>query len=97
MNYSTQEYKGIPLKLINRNYSHTLAMRYILNGTNQNVWIPKKHLMEDGTIKKNEDIDYVFRKAQRQLELAGMICPIIGIKRATIVKQEEPQDEVELG
>ncbi|MED2932803.1 hypothetical protein P4308_11855 [Bacillus wiedmannii] len=83
MNTAVQFYKGIKLQLINRNYKRFSAKRYTLGGTNQNVWIPNKHLRPDGVIKENENIDYVFRKAQRQLELAGYTEPIIGIKRRT--------------
>ncbi|MDC2867533.1 hypothetical protein [Bacillus sp. BP-3] len=83
MNTEIQFYKGIKLQLINRNYKRYSAKRYTLNGTNQNVWIPNKHLQSNGLIKENENIDYVFRKAQRQLELAGYTEPIIGIKRRT--------------
>ena len=61
------------------------AKRFIINHTNQNVWIPNKHLKEDGTIKEMEDIDYVFRKSVRQLELAGITQEIVGIKRRTIL------------
>lgn len=43
-----------------------------------------KHLEDDGTIKLTENIDYVFRKAKIQLELAGITQPIIGIKRRTV-------------
>ena len=83
MNREIQYYKNIPLRLIIRNYGGRNAKRYTLNGTNQNVWIPNKHLLEDGTIKSGENIDYVFRKAQRQLMYAGLHEPIIGIKRRT--------------
>lgn len=83
MNYNMQYYKGIPLQLIKRNYTGYKAKRYAINGTNQNVWIPIKHLDEDGTILTNEDIDYVLRKAQRQLEIAGITQMIIGIKHRT--------------
>ena len=72
MNYSTQYYKGIPLNLISRKYNNMNAKRFVINHTNQNVWIPNKHLKDDGTIKSMENIDYIFRKAQRQLELAGI-------------------------
>ncbi|GAB6719085.1 hypothetical protein [Streptococcus uberis] len=72
MNFEVQYYKGIPLKLIRRNYKFSLAKRYTLNGTNQNVWIPNKHLEEDGTIKTNENIDYIFGKAKNQLIHAGI-------------------------
>lgn len=83
MNYKTQYYKGIPLNLISRKYKNMEAKRFIINHTNQNVWIPNKYLKEDGTIKELEDIDYVFRKSIRQLELAGIIQAIVGIKRRT--------------
>lgn len=83
MNFDTQYYKSIPLNLINRNYRNCNAKRFTINHTNQNVWIPNKHLQEDGTIVPGENIDYVFRKAQRQLELAGMYMAIPGIKRRT--------------
>lgn len=72
MNYKTQYYKGIPLNLIYRKYKNMKAKRFVINHTNQNVWIPNKHLKEDGTIKENENIDYVFRKSIRKLELAGI-------------------------
>ena len=86
LNFDVQYYKGIPLRLINCSYSSSCnAKRYTINNTNQNVWIPNKHLMPDGTIKENENIDYIFRKAIRQLEIAGIYQPIIGIKRRTEV------------
>lgn len=78
---TVQYYKGIPLKLIKRNYSGMKAKRFTLNNTNQNVWIPNKHLTPDGIIKEGEDLDYVFRKAQNQLRLAGITQAIPGIKR----------------
>lgn len=84
MNFNKQIYKGIPIQLIDRSdYHYYRAKRYIINDTNQNVWIPNKHLEADGTIKPNENIDYVFRKAQNQLRLAGITQPIPGIKRRT--------------
>jgi len=89
MNYETQYYKGIPLNLIKRKYGNRNAKRFVINYTNQNVWIPNKHLEEDGTIKFMENIDYVFRKSARQLELAGITQPIIGIKRRTIRRINE--------
>ena len=85
MNFNIQYYKGIPLQLINRKYGDRNAKRFTINHTNQNVWIPNKHLTEDGTIVPGEDLDYVFRKAQRQLTLAGITEPIVGIKRRTTI------------
>lgn len=76
-----QYYKGIPLKLIKRNYSGKKAKRFTLNNTNQNVWIPNKHLTPDGIIKEGEDLDYVFRKAKNQLRISGITHAIPGIKR----------------
>lgn len=77
----TQHYKGIPLRLIDRNYDCLRAKRYAINNTNQNVWIPNKHLTEDGLIKEDEKLDYIFRKAQNQLRIAGITQAIIEIKR----------------
>ena len=73
MNNLIQFYKGIKLELIKRNYKRYYAKRFTLNGTNQNVWIPNKHLENNGAIKEGENIDYVFRKSKRQLELAGYV------------------------
>lgn len=84
VNYKVQVYKGIPVCLIKRNYTGMNAKRFTINNTNQNVWIPNKHLLEDGTIKPGENIDYVFRRAQNQLNIAGMTQAIPGIKRAFI-------------
>ena len=81
MNYQMQFYKTIPLKLINRSYGVHKEKRFTINNTNQNVWIPNKHLAEDGTILPNQNIDYIFRKAERQLEIAGIAYVIPGIKR----------------
>lgn len=72
MNYQTQYYKGIPLNLVKRKYGERKAKRYVINHTNQNVWIPNKHLEADGTIRSGEDLDYIFRKAKRKLEIAGL-------------------------
>ncbi len=71
-NFSTQYYSGIPLKQIDRGYGKAKARRFTVNGTNQNVWIPCKHLYPDGTIKPGQEIDYVFVQSKRQLELAGV-------------------------
>lgn len=84
LNLQPQRYKGIRLQLIERGYGNRKAKRFTLNGTNQNVWIPNKHLHDDGTIKEGENIDYVFRKAQRQMEIAGYTQAIPGIKRKSV-------------
>ena len=72
MNYDAQNYKGIPLRLIDRKYDNYKAKRFTINGTNQNVWIPNKHLTDDGTIKDGENIDYVLDKSRNQLKIAGV-------------------------
>lgn len=88
MNTKTQYYKGIPIKLIIRNYEHLKAFRYTINGTKQNVWIPKKHCNSEGTLYPTENIDYVFRKANKQLEYAGIWQAIQGVKCRTVVTDE---------
>lgn len=82
MNFEIQTYKSIPVKLIDRTYGIRKALRYTINNTNQNVWIPKKHLTEDGTIKTGENIDYIFRYAKNQLNIAGITWAIPSIKVA---------------
>ncbi len=72
-----QYYKGIKIELIKRNYQGYNAKRYTLNGTNQNVWIPNKHLMPDGALAPQIDIDYVFLKSWKQCCIAG-ICTDLG-------------------
>jgi hypothetical protein len=91
MNTQVQEYKGIPIRLIERkDYSRKKAKRYTINGTNQNVWIPNKHLMDDGTIRPGENLDYVFRMRVNQLTYAGITQAIPGVRRAG--EQIRPQD-----
>lgn len=83
LNCETQYYKTIPLKLSARNrYTNRKAMRFFINGTEQAVWIPKKHLLDDGTIKPGENIDYIFRQGNgvHKLELAGITQSVPGIK-----------------
>lgn len=70
MNFKVQFYRGLALKLIKRNYNGYKAKRYTINGTNQNIWIPNKHLEEDGTIKPKENIDYILNKAKNQIRIA---------------------------
>jgi len=73
LNLKVQYYKGIPLQVIQRAYKHAKAKRFTLNGTNQNVWIPNKHLEADGTLKVGENIDYIFKRSYNQLKLSGMV------------------------
>lgn len=70
LNLNTQVYKGIPLRLIDRKDYHTKnAMRYIINETNQNIWIPKCYLKEDGTIKSGVNLSFIFNTKQFQNKL----------------------------
>lgn len=74
-NQEMQYYKNVPLKLIVYTESHFArlnAKRYNINNTVQNVWIPNQFLESDGTIKKDANIDFVFYRHKRQLELAGV-------------------------
>ena len=71
-NFETQYYKGIPLKQIDRGYGGAKARRFTINGTNQNCWIPLKHLHVDGTIKPGQDIDYVVVNSKSQFKRAGV-------------------------
>ena len=87
MNTRQQVYKTIPLTLIDRKYENRKAKRYTINGTNQNVWIPNKHLTPDGTIKSGENIDYIFRLAQNQLTIAGIVWAIPGIKKKSNIEE----------
>lgn len=73
MNTDIQYYKEIPLRQIKRSDYHVMnARRFTLNGTNQNVWIPNRYLHEDGTLKANINIDFVFRGCRRKFQLAGI-------------------------
>lgn len=78
-NFDLQYYKGIPLRQIDRGYGQAKARRFTINETNQNVWIPCKHLEKDGTIKPNHNLDFVFGNSSKQLEYAGI--DIVYVKR----------------
>lgn len=71
-NFNIQYYKGIPLQQIDRGYGNAKARRFTINHTNQNCWIPCKHLEVDGTIKPNQDIDYVIIQGKSQFKKAGV-------------------------
>jgi len=78
-NTDNQHYKHVPLRLIIRqDYHAKKAKRFVINNTNQNVWIPNKHLHPDGTIKENQELDYIFKGpvAKRKMDLAGVVSPI---------------------
>ena len=83
-NTDTQYYKGITVELIVREeYGCYKAKRFKINNSNQNVWIPNCYLEDDGTIKANMNIDFLFRKSVNQLNKEGITKAIIGIKRKT--------------
>ena len=74
-NTGTQMYKNVPLQLIvytENHFAKLKAKRFTINGTNQNIWIPNVYLEPDGTLKENINIDFIFYKSARQLELAGV-------------------------
>ena len=79
-NTGTQYYKGIPVELIVReDYGYYKAKRFKINGSNQNVWIPNCYLEDDGTIKANINIDFVFRKSVIQLNKAVVFTDYTGV------------------
>jgi hypothetical protein len=73
-NYEKQFYKGIPLRQIARDYFLHKARRFVINDTNQNIWIPCAYLDDSGTIKEGADLDFIFKKPEtiRKLEIAGV-------------------------
>ena len=70
-NASIQYYKGIPVSCIGR-FKHLRAKKFKINNTNQEVWIPNRHLEEDGTIISGQNIDYVFMQAWKRCAKAGI-------------------------
>ena len=74
-----QYYKNVPLQQVIRTYKSNedvrvdmRARRFTLNHTNQNVWIPCKHLDASGKLLSGENIDYVFLKSFNQCYYAGV-------------------------
>jgi len=60
VNIENQNYKGIVLRYYGRKTK--LAARFVIFDTNQNIWIPRKHLDDDFNIIDN--IDYIVFKWQ---------------------------------
>lgn len=87
-----QYYKNVPLQQVIRTYKSyddanvdMKARRFTLNNTNQNVWIPCKHLDASGKLLPGENIDYVFLKSFNQCYYAGItFCPTGRIIRQPI-------------
>lgn len=78
-NTSMQYYKGVPLKLIvytDKHFARLRAKRFTINNTNQNLWIPNKHLAPDGTILPDQDLDYILRQSRNQIRIAGANFPL---------------------
>ena len=77
-NLDWQDYKGIPIKLIlyrEPHYNALKAKRFLLGRTcTQNIWIPNKCLLPDGTLDPKQNHDWIFRKAwyQNKLKYAGI-------------------------
>lgn len=82
LNTEIQYYRDVPLRQIKRGDYKTLkARRFLLNDTNQNVWIPCVYLEKDGTLKNNINIDFIFLKSKRKFELAGISQAYRSFKR----------------
>lgn len=83
-NLEWQHYKGVPIRLILYTEAHFAALnakRFLLGRTEtQNVWIPNKCLLPDGTLDPNQNHDWIFRKAwyQNKFKHAGIdINPLL--------------------
>ena len=77
LNLSAQFYKGVRIRLIKRDYGTQRAKRFLLGkekNNHQNVWIPNIYLNDDGTVKPDANIDFVFKQAyyQNKFEYAGI-------------------------
>lgn len=83
LNLTEQFYKGVRIRLIKRDYTGNKAKRFLLGrekNNHQNIWIPNVYLTEDGTIKPDANIDFVFKKAYyaKKFTYAGIdINPLV--------------------
>jgi len=59
----------IPLRCFRK---EVRASRFSINETNQNLWIPNKHLNQDGSIKEGQNLDYVIIGARSQIKCSGL-------------------------
>lgn len=76
-NNNIQYFKNIPLRLIvytDNHFKRLKAKRFMIEGTNQNIWIPNSCLFEDGTIKSEKSIEWIFKKQKtlHKLELCNL-------------------------
>lgn len=66
-------YKGIRLDLIERNDYHSKkAKRFAINNTNQNIWVPNRHLNDLAEIKKGDNIDFLILRNWTHFTYAGV-------------------------
>ena len=74
-NNQLQYYKGVQVKLIiytQKHFDCLKAKRFMLGDPkyNQNIWIPNCYLQQDGTIRSDVNIDFVFKTAYMQKKFA---------------------------
>jgi hypothetical protein len=62
MNLKKQLYKDVVLTQCNRKYGNSKARRFYLYTTKQAIWIPCIYLEDNGTLKENANIDWLFQK-----------------------------------
>lgn len=68
MNYQVQEYKEkYLLRLLKRDYIGYKAKRFKFLYTDANVWIPNSYLGDDGTIKPNANLDWIFDRHPKEV------------------------------
>ena len=79
-------YRGIPFRLIEytqKHFDRLRAKRFLLNPDveteyrTQNFWIPNCYLEEDGTLKSNVFVDWIFVKCVKanKFKYAGLEIP----------------------
>lgn len=72
LNLEKQSYKGIELTQCRRVYGNSKARRFRLYNSKHAIWIPCAYLFEDGTIRPNFRLEWLFDKPsnKNQLRLA---------------------------
>lgn len=74
MNNTLQYYRGLPLRLMNRDdYQAKRAKCYYINDTSECLWIPNQNLLVDGTINTDKDFMFIFAdsKTEDKINKAG--------------------------
>lgn len=69
LNLNVQHYKGIPLTLVNKDYTGFSDKMFLIGNSTQLVWIPIVFLEDDGTIKSHANLDYIFKSRQGRNKL----------------------------